>query len=148
MSWMASGVRSAMTITAVAVALIGTAATGATAPANAAPGFAGMWGPAPLDDAPTGPDDPKCIQMPLSPVCKGGPYAPSTDAANTNPASTNTGVPTSPSDPACATMPTVGVCASGPYALQSEPPAAGDTSTPAASMPSMPSAPITDDMHM
>jgi hypothetical protein len=26
------------------------------------------------NDVPTGPDDPRCVQMPLSPGCQGGPY--------------------------------------------------------------------------
>jgi hypothetical protein len=63
---MASGVRGVMTRTAVAVALMGMAATGATVPANATPGFASVPGtPVLLDDpnpppppTPTGPSDP------------------------------------------------------------------------------------------
>ena len=78
---LASGVRCAITRTAVALALIGLAATGATLPANATPGFAGVPGtPALLDDpnpgVPTNPDDPLCATMPLVAQCQGGPYAP------------------------------------------------------------------------
>lgn len=83
MSWgMASGVRWAITRTAVAVALIGIAATAATVPVNATPGFAGVTVmPAPFDDPnpglPTGPNDPLCISMPavaqcVGPICQHG----------------------------------------------------------------------------
>jgi hypothetical protein len=58
-----------MTKTAVAVALIGMASTGATVPMNATPGFTGtLYTPAPLDDpnagVPTNPYDPQCAAMP------------------------------------------------------------------------------------
>jgi hypothetical protein len=79
MSWtMVSGIGGAMTRTAVAVALVGLAATGATVPANATPGFGGMPGtPVPLDNPPTGPDDPACLGAALFIPVHGRPIWPS-----------------------------------------------------------------------
>ncbi|VBA40702.1 hypothetical protein [Mycobacterium attenuatum] len=118
----ASAVRSAVTTIAVAAALVVMPLAGATVPANAMPGSGSTFAsPVLLDDpnpgdpsdggAPTGPNDPRCIQMPLSPICHGGPYY--------------QGPPTGPDDPQCARMPGDGVCAGGPYAprLPAEPPA-------------------------
>lgn len=91
----------------VAVALIGIAATGATVPVNATPGFAGVFGtPAPLDDPPTGPDDPACLAEPGLATCQGGPF----------------GLPTSPSSVGCAIDPSDAICQGGPYAPPPPPP--------------------------
>jgi hypothetical protein len=126
---MTLAVRAAMAKTAVAVALIGMAAAGTTVLAHATPEFASVRGtPALLDDpdpgAPTGPDDPLCAQMPLFPVCQGGPYAPP-PAPNglQNPQAPGVPVPTSPTDPMCASMPGFGVCQGGPFAPPANPPA-------------------------
>ncbi|BCI86977.1 hypothetical protein NIIDMKKI_21830 [Mycobacterium kansasii] len=81
----ASGVRSTVTTIAVAAALVVMPVAGATVPANAMPGSGSTFAspvllddPSPGDpsdgDAPTSPNDPRCIQMPLSPICHGGPY--------------------------------------------------------------------------
>src|ERR1700687_1619238 len=59
MSWaMASGVRGAMTRTAVAAALIGIVATSATVPANATHSS----------------DDPQCLVAPYLAACQGAPF--------------------------------------------------------------------------
>ena len=128
---MALGVRRAITRTALALALIGIAATDATLPANATPGFAGVPGtPALLDDpnpgVPTNPDDPLCATMPLAAQCQGGPYA---QSAN----------PTSPTSTACISNPSDPVCAGGPYAPPQPPPPPAGTPPP----PTAAGAPIT-----
>jgi hypothetical protein len=124
----ALAVRAAMTRTAVAVALIGMAATGTTVLAHATPELRGR--PALLDDpdpnVPTGPDDPKCAAMPWFAPCQGGPFAPpaGNNLANPqpppaglqNPQAPGVQVPTSPTDPMCASMPGYGVCQGGPFA--------------------------------
>jgi hypothetical protein len=105
---MPSGVRGAMTRMAAAVALVGLAMSGAAVRASA-------------DDsgAPTGPDDPRCIDQPSNAVCKGGPWD---DSANPPPPPPNSGIPTGPGDPACISQPANPICAGGPYALPSPPP--------------------------
>lgn len=107
MTWVtASRLRGTMTKTAVALSILGTATTGATIPANAAPGFA-RTPAAPLDDPdpglPTNPSDPRCAGMPGLAQCQGGPYAMG-------------GAPTGPADLSCISMPSDPACAGGPYA--------------------------------
>jgi hypothetical protein len=160
MSWAtASRVRGAMTRTAVALALIGLAAAGATVPANATPGSGGMPGtPAPLQPAtgpddpaclaqpylsecmgsnslpplsPTGPSDPQCISMPSDPVCAGGPYAPPPPPPPPNAA------PTGLLDPACMTMPADAACTGSPYAPPPSPPPMAPSPLPMAPPPMM-----------
>lgn len=77
MNWaMSSGVGSAITKIAAVVALIVISATGVTIPAHAIPGFVDTSGrPVPLDDPPTDPNDPRCLQWPGWAACQGGPYA-------------------------------------------------------------------------
>src|SRR5689334_16001948 len=101
----ASGVRGAVTKTAVVAAFvgIGIAAAGATVPANATPGFAAISGKSafvndPDPGLPTGPDDPRCATMSWAAECQGGPYA--------GPASPfSPGGPTGPADTKCISMP-------------------------------------------
>lgn len=95
---MALAFRAAMTRTAVAVALIGIAATGTTVAANATPEFASVRGtPTLLDDpdpnVPTGPDDPRCAAMPWFAPCQGGPFAPPAGNNLSNPQPPPTGLP-------------------------------------------------------
>ena len=134
---MASAVRAAMTKIAVAVALIGMAATGANVLAHATPELASVRGtPALLDDpdpnVPTGPNDPRCATMPWFAPCQGGPFAPAVGnnlpnpqpppAGLQNPQAPGVPVPTSPTDPMCASMPGFGVCQGGPFAPPTNPP--------------------------
>lgn len=93
--YVSTGLRGAVAKAAVAAAFAaaGTAVFPSVA-AAAAPGvLAEVRTPVPLDDAPTGPNDPKCIQMPLDPICQGGPYYQGAPPPQ---------VPTNPLDPAYA----------------------------------------------
>ncbi|EUA19574.1 hypothetical protein PJK45_12540 [Mycobacterium kansasii] len=147
----ASGVRSTVTTIAVAAALVVMPVAGATVPANAMPGSGSTFAspvllddPSPGDpsdgDAPTSPNDPRCIQMPLSPICHGGPYY--------------QGPPTGPDDPQCARMPGDGVCAGGPYAPKPMDPvappivAAPPPEAPHVDAPQLPEAPHIDAPQM
>jgi hypothetical protein len=110
MSWsIVTGVCGTMTKVAVAAALIAVV-QGIAGPAVATSSVAGAFG----TDAPTGPDDPKCIQMPTDPVCQGGPYWQGPPAP---PAP-----PTGPLDPQCATMPADAACMGSPFAPPPPPP--------------------------
>jgi hypothetical protein len=121
MSWeLASRVRGAMTTTAVAVAIMGLTQTGVAASANATPNFAGplaaslgQFG----SDAPTGPDDPLCAQMPLDAICEGGPYWQGPPAPSPPP-----GPPTGPLDPSCMTNPADAACMGSPFLPPTPPP--------------------------
>jgi hypothetical protein len=120
-SELASRVRGAMTKTAVAVAFVGLAQTGMAGPANASPGVGGPLVP-PISvgqfrtDAPTGPDDPLCIQMPTDPVCEDGPYW------QGPPSPAPPGPPTGPLDPSCMSNPADAACVGSPYIPQPPPP--------------------------
>jgi hypothetical protein len=121
MSWeLASRVRGAMTTTAVAVAIMGLTQTGVAASANATLNFAGplaaslgQFG----SDAPTGPDDPLCAQMPLGAICEGGPYWQGPPAPSPPP-----GPPTGPLDPSCMTNPADAACMGSPFLPPAPPP--------------------------
>ena len=117
---LASRVRGAMTTTAVAVAFMGLTQTGVAASANATPSFAGplaaslgQFG----SDAPTGPDDPLCAQMPLDAICAGGPYWQGPPAPPLPP-----GPPTGPLDPSCMTNPADAACMGSPFLPPTPPP--------------------------
>ena len=116
-SELASRVGGAMTKTAVAVAFVGLAQTGMAGLASASPSVGGPLVP-PLSvgqfrtDAPTGPDDPLCIQMPTDPVCEGGPYW------QGPPSPAPPGPPTGPLDPSCMTNPADAACVGSPYIPQ------------------------------
>jgi hypothetical protein len=119
-----SRVRGAMTTTAVAVAFMGLTQTGVAASANATPSFAsplaaslGQFG----SDAPTGPDDPLCAQMPLDAICAGGPYWQGPPAPPPPPGPP-TGPPTGPLDPSCMTNPADAACMGSPFLPQTLPP--------------------------
>ncbi|WP_139829465.1 hypothetical protein [Mycobacterium gastri] len=137
----ASGVRGTMTKIALAAALVAMPMAGVTVPANATPGSARTLAPPILlddptsddpsgPDAPTYPNDPRCIQMPLDPICHGGPYY--------------QGPPTGPDDPQCARMPGDGVCAGGPYAPKPIEPVAPPIAAPPPEAPQLPEAPHID----
>ncbi|KZS72847.1 hypothetical protein A4G29_04735 [Mycobacterium kansasii] len=129
---------------ALAAALVAMPVAGVTVPANATPGSGRTSAPPVLlddpnpddpsgPDAPTSPNDPRCIQMPLDPICHGGPYY--------------QGPPTGPDDPQCARMPGDGVCAGGPYAPKPMEPVAPPMDTapppeaPRVDAPQLPDAP-------
>ncbi|UGT92925.1 hypothetical protein [Mycobacterium ostraviense] len=147
----ASGVRGTMTKIALVAALVATPMAGVTVPANATPGSGRTLAPPVLlddpnpgdpsgADAPTSPNDPRCIQMPLDPICHGGPYY--------------QGPPTGPDDPQCARMPGDGVCAGGPYAPKPMEPVAPPMDTdpppeaPRVDAPQLPEAPHIDAPQM
>ena len=101
-----TAIRGAMTKAAVAAALVA-ALQGVAVPAVATSSAAGAFS----TDAPTGPDDPACIQMPTDPVCEGGPYWQGPPPPPPPPAA-----PTGPLDPQCAVMPADAACLGSPYA--------------------------------
>jgi hypothetical protein len=110
MSWsIVTGVCGTMTKVAVTAALIAVV-PGIAGPAVATASVAGAF----RTDAPTGPDDPECIQMPTDPVCEGGPYwqGPPPPPA----------LPTGPLDPQCATMPADAACLGSPFVPPPPPP--------------------------
>jgi hypothetical protein len=119
-SELGSRVRGAMTKMAAAVALVGLTQTGMAAPANATSSVAG-----PLavslgqfsSDAPTGPDDPLCVQMPTDPVCEGGPYWQGPPPPPPPP-----GPPTGPLDPSCISNPADAACMGSPFLPPPPPP--------------------------
>jgi hypothetical protein len=118
MNWeLPSRVRCTMTRTAVAVALLGLTQTGMAGPANATPSVSGSLAVSLgqfSSDAPTGPDDPLCIQMPTDPVCQGGPYwqGPPPPPAP----------PIGPLDPSCISNPADAACVGSPFLPPPPPP--------------------------
>lgn len=124
MNWSTpAGISGMMTKIAVAAALVAIAPTGVAVSANVRPSIAGMPGtPAlqddPDDGAPTGPDDPRCLQTPGNAICQGGPYWQGPPAPPPPPA-----LPTGPLDPQCAVMPGDAACVGSPFAPPPPPPA-------------------------